>query len=295
MSVATKQSQPRPLRRIWRVPTSRARWLWLAGCVVLYIGIFFWYLYAIKTQQFPGPLNDPLRLFGILSFVLVLGTATYELRRRFARGLPGKVQDWLWMHMWVGIAAILIALMHENYTYITHDFCQNAGCLTDAEAGGGALLALIVLVLSGIFGRWLDIWQTHVIAHDASTNGVGIVRALEERILELEYTIERLCAGKSEGFKQLCLQALEAGEGFAGAKQAPSIEQRERTDFQRAYETLIERARLVQSLQRQQRARWIIRTWRSVHIVLATLSLLVITFHAVMELLMNVFHVIPPA
>src|SRR5581483_1243619 len=114
-----------------------------------------------KTQQFPGPLNDPLRLFGILSFVLVLGTATYELRRRFARGLPGKVQDWLWMHMWVGIAAILIALMHENYTYITHDFCQNAGCLTDAEAGGGALLALIVLVLSGIFGRWLDIWQTH--------------------------------------------------------------------------------------------------------------------------------------
>jgi hypothetical protein len=48
------------------------------------------------------------------------------------------------------------------------------------------------------------------------------------------------------------------------------------------------------SLQRQQGARLIIRTWRYVHITLACLALLVITFHAVMETLTNILHVIQP-
>jgi hypothetical protein len=37
------------------------------------------------------------------------------------------------------------------------------------------------------------------------------------------------------------------------------------------------------------------RVWRSVHMVLAGLALLVILYHGVMELLSNVFHVIPAA
>ncbi len=246
------------------------------------------YLYALRTQPFPGPFNDPLRFFGIVAFVLVLLTASYSLRRRFARGLPGKVQDWLWMHTWVGIIAILIALLHENFTHITHDYCQNFTCFTNAYAGTSALLALIFLVVSGVIGRLLDVWQARVIAQDASANGVGIVRALEERILELEYVVERLCAGKSQPFQQYCMQAIEQGENLPPT--APSLMPNEQADFKRAYETLITRTEVVQSLRRQQQARTLISTWRYVHIVLASLALLVILFHAVMELSINVFH-----
>jgi hypothetical protein len=288
MSLATKQTQ-QGVPRIWKAPTSKARWLWLVGCVVFYAAILAWYLHAIKTQQFPGPDSDPLRLFGIMALVLALATAGYSLRRRFMRGLPGKVQDWLWMHTWIGITTILLALLHENFTFVTHDFCQ-PGCLTDSYWGASALLALIVLVLSGIVGRLLDRWQTHVIARDASANGVGIVRALEERILELEYTIERLCAGKSEPFKQYCLQAL----GQHAPAQPPSLIASEHTDFQRASETLELHANLTRSLRRQQRARLILRTWRSLHMVLATVALIVILYHGIMELLSNVFHIIQP-
>jgi cytochrome b561 len=299
MSLATKQSQSaqlHPLRRIWKAPTSKARLLWLAGSILLYGGIFLWYLYALRTQQFPAPINDPLRLFGIVAFVLVLGTAAYSLRRRFMRGLPGKVQNWLWMHTWVGITTILIALLHENFAFITHDFCQGPSCLTDTYWGASALFALILLVISGIVGRLLDMWQAHMIARDASANGIGIIRALEERILELEYTVERLCAGKSEPFKQYCLQALgQEGKQQGMPEQMPPLAPSERGDFQRAHDTLSERAILVQSLRQQQRARLIIRTWRSVHMVLACLALIVILYHGVMELLANVFHLITPA
>ena len=291
MSISTKTSaQNSTIRRIWKTPTSGARWLWLAFSLLLYVLIFAIYLIAIKTQAFPGPFNEPLLSFGSVAFVLVLGTAAYSLRRRFARGLPGKAQAWLWMHTWIGIVALLIALLHENFTHVLNNYCQNLSCFTNAYWGTSALLALALLVLTGIVGRLLDTWQAHSIASDASANGVGIARAIEERILELEYEVERLSAGKSEPFKEYCLQAINMGASFNAP--APQLDAREMPDFQRAAETLRTRQRFVFSLQRQQRARLIIRAWRYVHITLACLALLAITFHAVMETLTSVLHIL---
>jgi len=196
------------------------------------------------------------------------------------------------MHTWVGIAALLIALLHENFTHILNNYCQNLSCFTNAYWGTTALLALAVLVLTGVIGRLLDTWQARTIASDASANGIGIARALEERILELEYEIERLSAGKSEPFKAYCLQALDAGASLNAPM--PPLDARETSDFQRAYQTLQSRQQLALSLQRQQRARLIIRVWRYIHITLACLALLVITFHAVMETLTNILHVLHP-
>ncbi len=292
MALATKPSSATQ-RRVWKAPTTRAWWIWLVASLLLYASIYAIYLVAIKTQPFPGPLNDPLRSFGILAFVLVLASATYSLRRRFVRGLPGMARDWLWMHTWISITALLIALLHENYAHILRDYCQNASCFTQSYWGTSALFALILLVLSGIIGRLLDSRQAHVIARDASMNGVGIARALDERILELEFTIERLSAGKSQQFKAFCMQALEGAGNIPSS--VPAFDQLEQADFQRAYETLSARASLLQSLKKQERARLIIRAWRSVHIILACLALAVILFHGVMELLTNVFHIIAPA
>ena len=294
MAIATKSpaSQQRPKRRVWKArlfkaPLTKAFWLWLSVSIILYAAIYAWYLFTLKTQPFAGPFRDPLRFFGIIAFVMVLGTATYSLRRRFVRSLPGMARDWLWMHTFIGIAAILIAFLHENYEHILHDYCSNLSCFSQSYFGTSALFALILLVISGIVGRLLDLWQARIIASDASTNGVGIVQALEERILELEYTVERLSAGKSEPFKAYCLQALDdAGTGRLEGN--PPIPPQEQTDFQRAQQTLVDRARLAASLQRQKRARLTFRTWRYVHIALAILALIIITYHAVLELLTSV-------
>ena len=85
MSVIGKQARP---SRLWKAPTSRARWYWLALSIILLSGIIAWDIYTHKTQQYPAPIDDPLRFFGILAFILVLGTAAYTLRRRFVRSLP---------------------------------------------------------------------------------------------------------------------------------------------------------------------------------------------------------------
>jgi hypothetical protein len=292
MSFAVKQApqQSHPVRRIWRAPAAKTKWFWLAASLLLYIALYAWFYMAAKAQGEAAPINDPFRLFGILAYVLVLSTAAYSLRRRFARGLPGKVQSWLWMHTWIGVLALLIVFLHENYLFILNGFVHQISDLTESYWAGAALFALLFLVLSGVTGRLLDLWQTRLIAREASTNGVGIVRALEERILEFEYTIERLCAGKSEPFKAYCLQALSSTDEKG---EPPLIASNERVDFQRACETLSKRAALVQSLARQRRARGIISTWRTVHITLACIALVVISYHAIMELLTNVFHILP--
>src|SRR6266699_4665154 len=124
MSLASKQSLAAQ-RRVWKAPTTKAWWIWLAVSLLLYGSVYAVYLIAIKTQPFPGPLNDPLRSFGILAFVLVLASAAYSLRRRFVRGLPGMARNWLWMHIWLGVATILIALLHENYAYVLNNFCSS--------------------------------------------------------------------------------------------------------------------------------------------------------------------------
>jgi len=149
---------------------------------------------AVATQLFPGPYNAPFRQFGIVSFGLVLVVAAYTLRRRFIRRLPGRVQDWLWLHVWFGIISILIAFMHENFQNITYDIEWTKSRFTEYYFGTSALFALLLLVLTGVVGRLLDMWQARVIAAEAETNGVGITRSSEERMHELSLTIGRLRA-----------------------------------------------------------------------------------------------------
>ncbi|GCE18877.1 hypothetical protein [Dictyobacter kobayashii] len=293
MSVTSKQpqvSQPRGWRRLWKSPSSQARWFWFVISGLLYAALLAWYYYAFKTQDDPEPFADPLRLFGIIAYVLVLITASYSLRRRFMRGLPGKVQNWLWMHTWLGIITILIAFLHENYARITHDYCRNLSCLTETYWATGALFALIFLVISGISGRLLDVWQTRVIAREASSNGVGIERSIEEQLRKLNYTVGRYSAGKSDEFKRACAEALES----QGRTIYPDTDLaiHERADWQRVQPTLLEHARLERSLNRQKRARRVIQAWRTLHIFLACLALIIISYHSIMELLTNVLHII---
>lgn len=271
----------RTVKRIWKTPGSIYNWLFLALSLIILGWIALFYRVAVATQAYPGPYNEPFRAFGIVSFGLVIAVAAYTLRRRFARRLPGKVQNWLWLHTWLGIITVLIAFMHDNFQNVTHDFLFDATRFSEYGYGTTAMYALLVLVLTGVVGRLLDMWQARVIASEADTNRVGIARSLEERLFELSLSVQRLRAGKSAQFKQYCEEALEAGRMHA---RVPMLAPREVEDFQRTHELLSEYRRLSRSLQRQQRARLILRAWRYVHIALASLAFFVIAYHSIYEL-----------
>jgi hypothetical protein len=171
-------AQQRPFRRLWGVPYSKAWWLSLLAAMLLYGAIF---LYFVKMGGFgytPGA--GPLPRFGIIAFFLLPIPLAYTLRRRFFRALPGKARDWLWVHNWVGIIILLTILLHANFYDVLREYCYSPKCLSSFYGGPIALDGLFLLVASGIIGRLLDWRLARAIAKDASSNGVGIVEALQE-------------------------------------------------------------------------------------------------------------------
>src|SRR6185312_15241865 len=131
-------------RRIWKTPGSALKWLLLLNALIITGWVYAFYRVAIATQAYPGPSNDPFREFGIVAYALVLLVTAYTLRRRFVRTLPGRVQNWLWLHVWFGMSTVLIACMHENFQNITHDFSFEQSRFTEANFGTTALYALIL-------------------------------------------------------------------------------------------------------------------------------------------------------
>jgi len=285
MSTATKsplQEQQRTIQRIWKTPGSKFNLIFLGISLIVYGYIYLVYLKALRSQPYVGPYSDPLRQFGIVAFCLVLIVAAYTLRRRFMRTLPGKVQNWLWLHTWFGILAILIAFLHENYLNILHDFHFTQIRLTEGNACIFSIYAPLLLVVSGIIGRLLDSWQARIITKEANSNGIGIIQVVQEHLHELELRVERLSAGKSQTFKIYCSEALRSNTSLPAM--LPVLTPKELNDFKRVYEVLAQRAYLARSLQRQKRARLIIRMWRFVHIPLACLALVIISYHSSTEL-----------
>lgn len=286
MAIPAKPALPGMAKRLWHTPTSKAALAWLifaAGYTALFY-ILYLLLLHVKSRMITGPFFDVIFRCGVMSYIMILGVAAYSLRARFFRGLPWKAQNWVWAHMWVGIASILLALLHGDFRFILHFGCNGMECITDQYLALPSLYGLIFLVFSGIIGKLLDRWQTSVISEDARSNGVGIAKALEVRLVELEYGIERLCAGKSDTFKQYCAQALkQVGIVYA---EIPTLSLQERTDFQRVHELISEHARLAASLQKQKQALRIFKTWRLVHMVLVPLILLIISCHAIAELVL---------
>ena len=235
-------------------------------------------LYFIKmggVGYIPG--TGSLPRFGIIALFLLPIPLSYTLRRRYFRALPGKAQDWLWVHNWVGIIIFLTVLLHANFYDMLRGYCYSPRCISSFYGGPIALDGLFLLVISGIIGRLLDWKFARVIANDASSNGVGIVEPLQERLCELESTVERLFAGKSELFKQYCRQALS--QDVHTTPPYLQIPPRERADFQRVCQTLAERTRMLRSLHRQQHARLTMRRWRMAHRVLACVALCAIGLH----------------
>ncbi len=86
------------------------------------------------------------------------------------------------------------------------------------------------------------------------------------------------------------MQAIERGSPAPAEAVIVSLSAKEQADFRQAQQLLLSHAQLLSSLQRQKRARVIIRTWRSIHMALAAIAILIILYHALMELAISVLH-----
>ena len=55
MAIVSEQQKPPVVRRIWKTPLTPVAWFWLVLSILLYGGVYLWYLAGLKTVQYPGP------------------------------------------------------------------------------------------------------------------------------------------------------------------------------------------------------------------------------------------------
>lgn len=154
----------------------------LSVAILVWTAVFAQY-YALRPAARPSsPLHPMLRpsgpvglACGVGSVLLILGNLAYLARRsgRFP-WIPGSLRAWMSAHVATGISALLLALVH--------------GAMAPRNTvGGHALVALVVLVLTGAIGRYFYSF---------------VPRAANGRELLLEEVRARLSSLLGEGDRQ---------------------------------------------------------------------------------------------
>jgi hypothetical protein len=247
----------RPLK-----PFERALpWLGLtaAACVLLTL-----FVLLVAAGVIPDPGGNEVKGYTytgiVLGFLLVaLSTLVfvYSLRKRALQeplAHSGSMMMWLWMHVFVGGAALVVTVLHAGIGVMSWQF----------SSGKALFLVFVALIGSGILWRVL---YAKVPPHAAPKIGNYSKAHSEERAAVRLLEIEKLAAGKSEAFRGLidwCVTALpnehELWQRSAGVPEA------ERADLERALELARSRARALDRARHQQRTTYLLQIWRVVHV-----------------------------
>lgn len=193
---------------------------------------------------------------------LFLAVLLYSWRKRWGQEvLPGRLQTWLRLHLWLSALGTWAVLLH-------------AGFHVDDRWGTVALGALAFVLLTGLVGWWL-----YVLVPPAVDRHVGnlAVPHTSAELARIEATLTRFEAGASDAFRAQ-LQALRRGApapkglGRLGADEAERLEEARGLVARLATEHA-RRARQVRY------KRWL-RLWLWLHVPAACALPFVVAYHA---------------
>ena len=226
----------------------------VAGLLTVLAGAALYVQYRETTTTEPARGYTTLGItLGIAASILFVCAALYSLRKRWGQEwLPGRLQTWLRVHVWISVLATWAILLH-------------AGFHLDDTWGVITLALLAVTVLSGVAGWWLYCQMPGQVA------GVGNL-AIEwstSRIEAAEAELENLAAGASD--------ALRAK--LRGTKGIGRIPEHELPLVARADELKAEIAELGSRLVHQRRIHNWLRGWIWIHVPAAIVFLIAIPVH----------------
>ena len=123
------------------MPTKRNREIWYAVLAIFFItGAYVFVL--IIYREIPPASDFFGHIIGVLGFILMLMTETlYSLRKRSRSARFGRMSSWLDFHIFTGLVGPYMVLLHSSWKF--------------NGLAGIVLLLTIIIVASGIFGRYI--------------------------------------------------------------------------------------------------------------------------------------------
>ena len=225
-------------------------------------GAVFWAIYAfLPSLPVPGIEIGMVYSLGIIAVLILLFIMTYSLRKRLARGIPGRLDKWLWAHIYLGILALFIVALHAEFRF-------------GWDYNTIAVIFLVLVVVTGAIGRY---FYSSVPAKMMSEQE-NILGRLDEVMDSLDGLLEN----KSKPFQKIIgtelntpsLISSKAGywEGIRSSLEI--IPDEEKEEFEKAVTLLEEKVRLESRSVSQMQYRPLFQGWLAVHL-LVTIGLIV--------------------
>jgi hypothetical protein len=225
-------------------------------------GLISWAVYRWAPQlPVTGVEIGTVYALGLLALLVIILVMTYSLRKRVARGMPGRLDSWLWAHLYLGVLTLFIIALHAEFR-----FGWNYASL--------ATVLLALVIITGVIGRF---FYTRLPSK--------IVSEQEKVFSELDQvtkSLNVLLEGKSRPFQKIIGSELNTPSPLSPAPgywdeirhRGESVSPEEAEDFENAVELLRQKAALEAKSVSQVSYRLLFKTWLSVHI-LVTLGLVV--------------------
>jgi hypothetical protein len=211
--------------------------------------------------------------FGSGAVILCILAFFYAFRKRsLQERIPlgrGTLAAWLWAHVYLGIVALVLSLLHAGY-----------GALSSELSTGKVLLFVLVgLVVGGLLWRILYALIPPSVARNVGNYSFAASRARAEACM---VEIEKIAAGSSARFRELTAWVLARTPYPAELDQAvATLPPEERASF-------VELARLAASridalMRERKQARYLrlLQGLRVAHVPLALLFLLLLPVHVI--------------
>lgn len=240
--------------------------------------------------------HEQLRAQGTLGLWAGLGAAAlfvanlaYLLRRapRFGRLLPGSLKAWMNMHVATGLGAALLALLHSGFSL-------------RQSPGGHALLAMLVVVVAGVVGRWFYAFVPHAqngrqqdleelgsqvaaIAGEWDQHGRGFGSEVRRQVEDLVEQA-RLGRGFFERIVGLVRSQWRLRRHLAALRATAALEGVPEREVSRLILLARRSHRLAMQLTHFEEVRSLLGLWRWLHRWLALLLLLLTVVHVVIAL-----------
>ena len=260
------------------MPVARSGPLWRRIFIVLLIAVTGLFIYQARKEYPHG--GSPLGIaYGIAGSALIVLLAAFGMRKRAYRSTFGTLENWMQSHIYLGILAGVILLLHTGFRF------------NDGIAVATFVLVAIV-VFSGIAGAILYVTVPRLLTEVESNLTVA---EISDQLNQLGRSMARIASGKSQPFQRIYNELIrEAQPGFLagwrllltrGGRRKPQlvgdwsnliglVGKEEQDELRQMLVVSRQRKELLLRLIYQQRYKNILEAWLYIHVPF-TIALLV--------------------
>ena len=233
----------------------------------LVAGFIFWVIYRFAPYlPIPGVEKGTVYLLGIVAVLLILFVMTYSLRKRVVKGVPGRLDNWLWAHIYLGILALFIIALHAEFRF-------------GWDYNTAAVIFLALVIITGVVGRY---FFTRFPSSIASEQEKAI-----SQLDEVKKSINELMAGSSRPFQKIIGSELNTPSPLSPTQEyweellgkGAILQEEEKEDFRKAVLLLEQKAKLDAQSVSQLKYKPLFRGWLVAHLVVTGGLIVLIPLH----------------